>query len=151
MVLLRSNPVRYVDPAAETRRRTDGPSERARVIPMDAWREDDAFVIEFELPGLDAEAIGLDAERGVVTITAERPDLTDDIEPIVAERPRGTFRRHLVLGENLDVDDCVAKYDAGVLTLRVPLARETRSHKIPISSPEEPRPDAASTERGGGS
>lgn len=35
---------------------------------MDAWREGDEFVVEFDLPGVSPDSVGLDAERDVVTV-----------------------------------------------------------------------------------
>lgn len=41
-------------------------------MPMDAWREGDRFVIEFDLPGVSPDTIDLDVERNVLTVKAER-------------------------------------------------------------------------------
>ena len=49
-----------------------GTTNRPAVMPMDAWREGDQFVIEFDLPGVSPESIDLDVERNVLTIKAER-------------------------------------------------------------------------------
>ncbi len=34
-------------------------------MPMDAWRDGDTFVVEFDLPGVSPESIDLDVERNV--------------------------------------------------------------------------------------
>jgi HSP20 family protein len=51
----------------------------------------------------------------------------------VAERPLGVFSRQLFLGESLDTDHIEAHYDAGVLTLRIPVAEKAKPRKISIS------------------
>jgi HSP20 family protein len=54
----------------------------------------------------------------------------------VSERPLGAFSRQLFLGDTLDTDRIDAKYDAGVLTLRIPIAERAKPRKIAISSSE---------------
>jgi len=106
-------------------------------MPMDAWREGDAFVVEFDLPGIDPDTIDLDVERNVLTVRAERAELKDVAELIAAERPRGVFNRQLFLGENLDTDKVEASYTAGVLQLRIPVAEQAKPRKIQITAGED--------------
>ena len=80
------------------------------------------------------EAIELDVERNVVTVRAERPARSDTQEMLAAERARGTFSRQLVLGDNLDTEHIEAGYDAGVLTLRIPVAEQAKPRKIEITN-----------------
>jgi HSP20 family protein len=107
---------------------------RPTVMPMDAWREGDTFIVEFDLPGVHAESIDLDVERNVVTVRAERQVHDQDREMLAAERPRGVFSRQLVLGDNLDTEHIEAAYDAGVLRLRVPVAERAKPRKISVSN-----------------
>jgi HSP20 family protein len=102
-------------------------------MPMDAWREGDHFVVEFDLPGINLDSIDLDVERNVVTVRAERPPRTENSEMLAAERPRGVFSRQLVLGDNLDTEHIDAGYDNGVLTLRIPVAEQAKPRKISIN------------------
>ena len=104
----------------------------------DAWREGDEFVIEFDLPGVSAESIDLDVERNVLTVRAERVTRNGDWEMLASERPRGTFSRQLVLGDNLDLAKIAASYEGGVLRLRVPVAEQAKPRKIQITSGSEP-------------
>jgi len=109
------------------------------VMPMDAWRDGDTFHVEFDLPGVDPNSIDLDVERNVVTVKAERPPRASDAELIAAERPRGIFSRQLVLGDNLDTEHITAHYDAGVLTLQIPVAEQAKPRKISIESNTDKR------------
>jgi HSP20 family protein len=111
-----------------------GTMARPTVMPMDAWREGENFVVEFDLPGVDPESIDLDVERNVLTVKAERPALSDTSEAIANERPRGVFSRQLFLGETLDTDKIEASYTDGVLRLTVPVAEEAKPRKIQIAS-----------------
>jgi HSP20 family protein len=56
------------------------------------------------------------------------------VEYQVAERPRGVFSRQLFLGDSLDAEHIAAQYEAGVLTLRVPVAERAKPRKISIES-----------------
>jgi len=99
---------------------------------MDAWREGDTFMIEFDLPGIAPDTLDVDVERNVLTVKAERPARGGDWEMLASERPTGLFSRQLVLGDNLDLDHVEAHYDAGVLRLRIPVAEKARPRKIEV-------------------
>ncbi len=109
-----------------------GTTNRPAVMPMDAWREGDRFVIELDLPGVSRESIDLDVERNVLTVRAERVARNGDWEALASERPRGVFSRQLVLGDNLDLERIEAHYDDGVLRMTVPVAEKAKPRKIEI-------------------
>lgn len=132
-MLMRTDPFREFDRVTQQLFRGDG-SLAPTAMPMDAWREGETFIVEFDLPGLASQDIDLDVERNVVTVTAERPARSGDQEMIAAERRRGTFSRQLVLGDNLDTQHIEASYDAGVLTLRIPVAEQAKPRKIEIAA-----------------
>jgi HSP20 family protein len=128
--------LRTTDPFRDLDRLTQqlmGTTNRPAVMPMDAWREGDRFVIEFDLPGVNADSIDLDVERNVLTVRAERVARNGDWEPLASERPRGAFSRQLVLGDNLDLERIEAGYADGVLRLVVPVAEKAKPRKIEIT------------------
>jgi HSP20 family protein len=132
--------LRTTDPFRDFDRLTQqllGTTNRPAVMPMDAWREGDRFVIEFDLPGVAKESIDLDVERNVLTVRAERVARNGDWEALASERPRGQFSRQLVLGDNLDLDRIEAAYADGVLRLVVPVAERAKPRKIEISSADD--------------
>jgi HSP20 family protein len=133
-MLMRTDPFRELDRLTQQVFGTNGTAARPSVMPMDAWRDGEQFVVEFDLPGVDADSIDLDVERNVVTVKAERPPRDADTELIAAERPRGIFSRQLILGDNLDTDSIAANYQSGVLTLRIPVAEQAKPRKIVINS-----------------
>ncbi len=135
-MLMRTDPFRDIDRFTQ---QIFGTAARPAVMPMDAWREGDAFVVEFDLPGVDPASVDLDVERNVITVRAERPALGGEHELIAAERPRGVFSRQLILGDNLDTERIQASYDAGVLTLRIPVAEKAKPRKIEISQADGSR------------
>ncbi|AWV48254.1 18 kDa antigen [Mycobacterium leprae Kyoto-2] len=128
-MLMRTDPFRELDRFAE---QVLGTSARPAVMPMDAWREGEEFVVEFDLPGIKADSLDIDIERNVVTVRAERPGVDPDREMLAAERPRGVFNRQLVLGENLDTERILASYQEGVLKLSIPVAERAKPRKISV-------------------
>jgi HSP20 family protein len=132
-MLMRTDQFRELDQLAQ---QVFGTMARPTVMPMDAWREGDSFVVEFDLPGVDPGSIDLDVERNVLTVKAERDRISDDAETIATERPRGMFSRQLFLGDTLDVERVEASYDDGVLRLVIPVAEQAKPRKIEISSGE---------------
>lgn len=132
-MLMRTDPFRELDRLTQQALGTSGTLARPSVMPMDAWRDGDTFHVEFDLPGVDPASIDLDVERNVVTVKAERSARASDAELIAAERPRGVFSRQLILGDNLDTERIDAGYDAGVLTLKIPVAEKAKPRKITIS------------------
>ena len=128
--------LRTADPFREFDRLTQqmfGTTNRPAVMPMDAWREGEQFVIEFDMPGVAPESIDLDVERNVLTVRAERVARNGDWEMLASERPTGVFSRQLVLGDNLDLERIEAKYDGGVLRLIVPVAEKAKPRKIDVA------------------
>jgi len=131
MLMRTTDPFREMDRLAS---QVLGTAGRPAVMPMDAWREGDVFVVELDIPGVSPEAIDLDVERNVLSIKAERRGRDDDNDTLTSERPRGVFSRQLILGDNLDLDRVDASYEAGVLKLRIPVAERAKPRKIEISS-----------------
>jgi HSP20 family protein len=106
-----------------------------RWMPVDAYRQGDEFVVSFDLPGVDQGSIDVTVDNNVLSVTAERAwNPGDDQQVIVAERPQGRYSRQLFLGDNLDVEGIAANYDAGVLSLRIPVAESAKARKIQITS-----------------
>jgi HSP20 family protein len=128
--------IRSADPFREFDRLTQqlmGTTNRPVAMPMDAWREGDRFVLEFDLPGVSPESVDLDVERNGLTIRAERVSQnTGDWQMLASERPRGAFSRQLVLGDNLDLEHIEAAYRDGVLRLVVPVAEKAKPRKIEV-------------------
>ncbi|MDQ1643172.1 MAG: hypothetical protein QOJ90_2523 [Actinomycetota bacterium] len=135
-MLMRTDPFRDMDRLAQ---QLLGTASRPALMTMDAWREGDEFVVEFDLPGVSPDSVDLDVERNVLTVKAERPALNGDRELIAAERPRGVFSRQLILGDNLDTENVDASYGAGVLTVRIPVAEQAKPRKIMINTDEGDR------------
>ncbi|WP_395571950.1 Hsp20/alpha crystallin family protein [Streptomyces sp. BK79] len=141
-MLMRTDPFREFDRLTQQLfGSTSGTWSRPSAMPMDAYREGDAYVIALDLPGVDPDAIDIDVERNMLTVKAERRPVPrgDDIQMELAERPLGVFSRQVMLADSLDTEHISADYDAGVLTLRVPIAERAKPRKISIGGGAERR------------
>ena len=134
MMLMRTDPFRDFDRLTQ---QVLGTAARPAVMPMDAWRANDRFIVEFDLPGVDEDSLDLDVEHNVLTVHAKRPEPDSDREMVAAERPRGVFSRQLFLGENLDTDAIEASYGGGVLRLTIPVAEKAKPRRIQVTSDHE--------------
>ncbi|GGY17087.1 Hsp20/alpha crystallin family protein [Streptomyces djakartensis] len=130
-MLMRTDPFRELDRLTQ---QVLGPAARPSAMAMDAYRSGDDFLVHFDLPGIDPETIELDVERNVLNVRAERRSpAPEGAEMLVAERPTGSFTRQLFLGDTLDTERIDASYEAGVLTLRIPVAEQAKPRRIQIT------------------
>ncbi|MBN9099194.1 MULTISPECIES: Hsp20/alpha crystallin family protein [unclassified Pseudonocardia] len=141
-MLMRTDPFRELDRLTQQAFGTGpGTWSRPTAMPMDAYRSGEQFVVSFDLPGVDPDAIEIDVERNVLTVKAERRPVSagEHVEMQVAERPLGVFSRQLFLGDTLDMEHIAASYESGVLTLRIPIAEKAKPRKIAITSAGDDR------------
>ena len=131
-MLMRTDPFRDLDRLAQ---QMLGTASRPAAMPIDAYRDGDQFIVELDLPGVDASTIDLTVERNVLTVHAERRrSAPEGVELLVGERPHGVFSRQLFLGESLDSDRIQADYTDGVLVLRVPVAEKAKPRRVEINT-----------------
>ena len=131
-MLMRTDPFRDIDRVFE---QLAGTASRPAVMHIDAERDGDWFNVHFDLPGVDPDSIDLTVERNVLSVRAQRQrPQKDDVETVIAERPMGVFSRQLFLGDTLDTDKLEASYEAGVLTLRIPVSEKAKPRRINIES-----------------
>jgi HSP20 family protein len=141
-MLMRTDPFRELDRFVQ---QVTGTPTRPAAMPIDAYRDGDRFVVEFDLPGVAADTIDLTVEKNVLTVhaTRSRPD-REGREMLIAERPSGTFSRQLFLGETLDAERVEARYDDGVLRVTIPVAERAKPRKVSVQA-EAREPAAIAT------
>ena len=136
-MLMRTDPFRELDRlTGQLLGNTAGTWSRPTPMTMDAYRDGETFVVCFDLPGITPDAIELNVERNVLTVKAERRPVHtgQTFEMQINERPLGVYSRQLFLGDTLDTEHIDAGYDAGVLTLRIPIAEKAKPRKIEIAA-----------------
>jgi HSP20 family protein len=133
VALVRSDPFREIDRFFQ--QAFGGGGERSWGMPMDGYRKDDLFLLQFDVPGIAADGIELSVDNNVLTVKATRhaPTMQEGVQPVVTERPWGDFTRQVLLGDNLDIEKINAEYDAGVLTVTIPVAERARPRRIDVA------------------
>jgi HSP20 family protein len=129
--------LRFMDPFEEMDRvfNAFGGRGSGGVMPLDAFEKDEVYTLRFDLPGVDPESVDLTVEGDMLTVTAERPaEQTEGVTWMLRERPAGTHRRDVRLGERLDTGKVTAHYDNGVLTVTIPMREEAKPHKISVKA-----------------
>ncbi|NPA28441.1 MAG: Hsp20/alpha crystallin family protein [Epsilonproteobacteria bacterium] len=101
-------------------------------VPAVNTREaDDAYYIEVDLPGVKKEDITIDINENTLTIKGERKIKEEykDANFYKVESVYGKFERSFALPEDADIDNIEAKFENGVLIIKIP--KVTKVEKAP--------------------
>ena len=104
---------------------------------VDIRETDEAYEVVAELPGVAAENVSVDVEKNVLTLVAERSEVSEEEAKGYrhVERVRGTFRRSFTLPDTVDDEAIEASLANGVLTVRLPKREApTGARKIAINA-----------------
>lgn len=126
-----------MDPFEEMDRmlNTFGGRWRGGMMPLDAYEKDGVYTLRFDVPGVDPDSVDLTVEGNLLTVTVERSrEETEGATWLLRERPAGTHRREVRLGDRLDTGNVKAGYENGVLTVEIPMRPEARPHKVSITA-----------------
>lgn len=100
-------------------------------VPMAMWEEEDAFVIEVDLPGFQEADVDVTLHNGLLSIKGERK-APENRKFLFNGRTYGSFERVVKLPLGVHGDDVAAALSDGVLTLRLPKAAEAKPRKIDL-------------------
>jgi HSP20 family protein len=104
---------------------------------VDVYEQDGAIMVEAELPGVKKEDIEVAIEDGELVIRGERKSerRTEEQGYYRMERSYGRFYRRLPLPDDVNPDQIEARFDNGVLNLRIPrqVPAQQEPKKIPIT------------------
>lgn len=92
------------------------------------------FIVKAELPGLKAEDVGIDVEKGVLTIRGERKlEKREDCSHRI-ERSYGHFARSFTLPDTVDPEKIQASLADGILTVCLSKKPASLPRKIDIKA-----------------
>lgn len=138
MTLLYYDPIRRMQqlmqalfPEEMTRTTTDV-RQAGLVIPLNVFAEEDAFVIQAWVPGLNAEDLHIEVVGDTVTLEGEFKGPEHKENLLLQEIPVGRFKRVITLPTELEADEAEAELVNGVLTLRIPKAKALRPKEIKV-------------------
>ena len=102
-----------------------------RFPPVNVYLDDDAIIVDVELPGKTAKNVELSLEPQAVSI-ADRPAETTDAETGKAAETQPAWSRRLELPFRVDADKANAKFANGILRIELPRAEKTGVRRIAI-------------------
>jgi len=112
-----------------------GPSAAGVFPPVNIFRDRQGdLVIRAELAGVKAEDIEVSCEARRLTINGERKAESGDTAYHRRERPWGRFSRAIHLPADLDVEHAEARFQHGVMTLRIPRAQAAKPRQITVQA-----------------
>ena len=103
--------------------------------PVDIFEEDNGFVVQVDLPGVNKEDVTVEIKNNLLLIQGRRQvesDVEDD-RYYRRERTCGTFQRSFSLRTAVAPDSIKASFKNGVLTIRIPHPEEQKPKKISVS------------------
>ena len=102
---------------------------------LDVTSDDKAYAMKVELPGVAPEAVKLEVNDGVLTISGEKKEETKDEQTKeVRECSYGSFTRSMTLPEDADAEHITATSKSGILTVSIPRKApdQSRVRKIEV-------------------
>ena len=119
----------------------DGPGRATQnwVPALDMWETDADVVYAFDLPGIPEERISIEVKDDTLTVSAER-EKTEEISEdrfYRFERRYGSFARGVGLPQGVDQERISARYENGVLEIRVPKPEEQKPRRIALQKTVE--------------
>jgi HSP20 family protein len=98
---------------------------------LDVLHEGGDLIIRAELPGAGLQDVELTLHERVLTISGERKaeERKQGSGYLVRERRHGSFRRSVVLPHDVEEGEVSARFEAGVLEVRVPGGATERGPK----------------------
>jgi len=105
---------------------------------MEVRQRENEIVVHADLPGLTPDDVQIELENGVLTISGERRDSSEDRHEgyVRSERSYGAFSRSIALPEGVDEDQVNARFEHGVLEVTVPLPQQQQQsrRRVPINA-----------------
>jgi len=103
---------------------------------MDVFETEDTIVAKLELPGIEPGDVEVAVEDSTLTVSGKREFETETNEENYhrVERRYGSFSRSIALPQTADVEKVSARFDKGVLEIRVPKAEREKAKKIEIEA-----------------
>ncbi len=116
------------------RERPEPGHERYRVPAADVYETSDAFVLMLDLPGVEKEGITLTHEKGELRVRAAgAAGRASEMKLLVREVRPATFARTFSLGDGIDTESIDARYESGVLTVKLYKSAASKARDIRVN------------------
>ncbi|MCK9229873.1 MAG: Hsp20/alpha crystallin family protein [Syntrophales bacterium] len=103
---------------------------------VNLWMNENDVILSAEIPGIDLEKMDISVEGDVLDLSGSRSleAVGEEAKYHRQERPYGSFRRKIRLPFSINSEKVDARYEKGVLTVRLPRIEEEKPRKISIKS-----------------
>ncbi|MBI1353402.1 MAG: Hsp20 family protein [Acidobacteria bacterium] len=124
--------IRYTNPTWRPRVAVSPEKATAWTPPVDVIDSEKEYLLRLDLPGVEESNVEARIEGGVLRVSGERkgPETNGSTQWLRRERLSGAFERSFRLPEAVDADGVQARFERGVLEIRIP--KVDRSRRIPI-------------------
>ncbi len=114
--------------------RTEPGTEPLSVPPqVDVIEDTNGISVYADLPGVSKDTLNIQVDGDTLTIEGEvKLDLPENMDARYVEVSRPRYKRVFTLSKDLDTEKVSAKYEHGVLTLRIPKAEHAQPRRIDI-------------------
>lgn len=111
------------------------PSEYQLGIPIELWETNDALELKASIPGIAPENVDISLTGDSLTIRCEhaQPPLDDGRKYVTREVGYGRYQRTISFQITVDPDRAEARYEHGMLYLRMPKAESSRVRQIKVA------------------
>jgi len=118
-----------------------GNGVRRWMPPMDLVETDEHFILRADLPGLGEEDVRIEVEDRTLTLAGERKaeHEANNEGYYRVERATGAFARSLTLPEGVDAEQIAARFDKGVLEVRIPKPEQRKPRRVAIQVGDGPK------------
>jgi HSP20 family protein len=104
-----------------------------RVPGADVYETADAYMVMLDLPGARKETISLVLQEGELRMKADSPVTAPEEGTLIRnELPPGGYARAFALGEGIDLSNVDARFENGVLTVKLFKTGEHKPREITI-------------------
>jgi HSP20 family protein len=118
--------------------------------PVDIYEDEHSYTLKLDVAGIDEKDIDIKLENSTLTISGERKfeseEKTENYRRV--ERRYGRFGRAFTLPQTIDGEAVTAKYDKGVLKIRLVKKTEAKPKQIKINVGGSDGEKAAETQQG---
>jgi HSP20 family protein len=104
--------------------------------PVDIHEDAQQYLLHVDIPGVDAKAVEISTEQGVLTIRGQRAEVakSEDAGYRRVERVKGEFQRRFSLPESVDTQNIRAKAANGVLEISIPKLAQVQPQRVMVEA-----------------
>ena len=105
-----------------------------RSLPLDVVENEDGYVVNASVPGINPDDVEITIEENVLTIKGAFSEESESEEKtyLMRERRIGSFGRSIRFPLDVEAEAVEATYENGVLTLNVPKVEEVKPKRVEI-------------------